>query len=423
MNANYNLKQYSNLYSVDSIVAFLDLMSREGAYENAMRLCGSQSVFEDTYLEGSSLEKIKTHYAYLKTLKKHMGLSRVEDIAHIDVFDALFHMSNSNFRFVNNMFVRHFNFSVVKDLYHLCVGLDISKEDFTKRFKAIYVLSYGDDVLESNIGMVTRYIDIFADTLGKYRDSFDWIFRLHTFESVCSVPRKIYLTTKYSKLVSDKYRSKGVDPKASLSFYNSFYMCREEVKAKLFEDVREDFRFYNGAEVMSRGGTLSKFLDILLKYIPLIQYSSAFASDIRNGVPFSTLALTYRLQKYGINSVGDLIKALNNDIIWVRCLLPDDFAQILNSSYDKDGDSCDNIVSVNSEQCPNDCDTKCTLAREVIDGVIFGTLTVDSILDGFVFEDFYSFVRDLVSVRDSMVEGSVRGFVDTFICDLISKHS
>ena len=161
----FKLKQYSDVFNKKVVSDYLYLVGTSGAYSSAISSCGSQALFESTFLNGGSSDKISSHYRYFKDITNYIRCVNGCDIGKMDVFDLLFVLAQGSRKikldsFINNVFIRHYNVKLLNHLYYLCDGASISYSEYEKRFVGIYISLFGNDAYEDN----TDYFDDFIDT-------------------------------------------------------------------------------------------------------------------------------------------------------------------------------------------------------------------------------------------------------------------
>ena len=113
------VKQFSSKYDRKAVENFLIYVQSSGYRDS--RSFGSQEAFENTVLNGNSLDKIKGHYNYFQSLCKKLDIfPDVWKFEKKDVFDILFVLTKHNIRLrniVTNIFVRYYNIDIVSYLY------------------------------------------------------------------------------------------------------------------------------------------------------------------------------------------------------------------------------------------------------------------------------------------------------------------
>lgn len=334
----FKLKQYSDVFNKEVVSDYLYLVGTSGAYSSAISSCGSQALFESTFLNGGSSDKISSHYRYFKDITNYILCANGCDTGKMDVFDLLFVLAQGSRKikldsFINNVFIRHYNVKLLNHLYYLCDGASISYSEYEKRFVGIYISLFGNDAYEDN----TDYFDDFMDTtyslLYTFSKRTSEVFSDETFEKSCAFSSKIYLTTNIRLLQSDKYQSKGVEFDACVDLYsnvlvrakkNAFIMSRKDNTADLISYIK-DYESVNGAKCVSNDRTIYNFLDTMFDYLGLLSKCSEFVKSIMSGADFSELDRDYKLHKHGITDVDELINTINTELIWVALELPTDY--------------------------------------------------------------------------------------------------
>lgn len=393
--SQFQLKQYSDVFDKKVVEDYLCLMGTSGAYNTAIRGCGSQSIFESTFLNGGSSDKIASHYRYFSGINNYIQGSIGYGIYRMDVFDLLFLLAQGRRKikldsFINNVFIRHHNIQLLNHLYYLCDGASISYSEYEKRFVGIYISLFGNDAYEDN----TDYFDDFMDTtyslLYTFSKRTSEVFSDETFEKSCAFSFKIYLTTNIRLLQSDKYQSKGVEFDACVDLYsnvlvcakkNAFVMSRKDNTEDLVSYIK-DYESVNGAKCVSNDRTIYNFLDTMFDYLGLLSKHKEFVESIMSGADFSELDRDYKLHKYEITDVDELINAINTELIWVALELPTDYEDyICDVPYGVSDIVEDDVEDDEVEDGDEDCITSEIIDRGSIVVTPVGTLSYDIGLD------------------------------------------
>lgn len=472
----FKLKQYSDVFNKKVVSDYLYLVGTSGAYSSAISSCGSQALFESTFLNGGSSDKISSHYRYFKDITNYIRCVNGCDIAKMDVFDLLFVLAHGSRKlkldsFINNVFIRHHNIQLLNHLYYLCDGASISYSEYEKRFVGIYISLFGNDAYEDN----TDYFDDFMDTtyslLYTFSKRTSEVFSDETFEKSCAFSFKIYLTTNIRLLQSDKYQSKGVEFDACVDLYsnvlvrakkNAFIMSRKDNTADLISYIK-DYESVNGAKCVSNDRTIYNFLDTMFDYLGLLSKCSEFVKSIMSGADFSELDRDYKLHKYGITDVDELINTINTELIWVALELPTDYEDyICDVPYgvsdiiedDVEGDDEDGITAkivdsgsivvtpVGTLSYDIGLDTESgtsfgydvkhdfdgsdvavkydkSMIHSVLYAIIRGDIDSSNYKENLYIEDTWSFIQDIVNATVGISYGSVVSIVESFVCEVI----
>lgn len=472
----FKLKQYSDVFNKKVVSDYLYLVGTSGAYSSAISSCGSQALFESTFLNGGSSDKISSHYRYFKDITNYIRCVNGCDIAKMDVFDLLFVLAHGSRKlkldsFINNVFIRHHNIQLLNHLYYLCDGASISYSEYEKRFVGIYISLFGNDAYEDN----TDYFDDFMDTtyslLYTFSKRTSEVFSDETFEKSCAFSFKIYLTTNIRLLQSDKYQSKGVEFDACVDLYsnvlvrakkNAFIMSRKDNTADLISYIK-DYESVNGAKCVSNDRTIYNFLDTMFDYLGLLSKCSEFVKSIMSGADFSELDRDYKLHKYGITDVDELINTINTELIWVALELPTDYEDyICDVPYgvsdiiedDVEGDDEDGITAkivdsgsivvtpVGTLSYDIGLDTESgtsfgydvkhdfdgsdvavkydkSMIHSVLYAIIRGDIDSSNYKENLYIEDTWSFIQDIVNATVGISYGSVTSIIEGFVCEVI----
>lgn len=472
----FKLKQYSDVFNKKVVSDYLYLVGTSGAYGSAISSCGSQAIFESTFLNGGSSDKISSHYRYFKDITNYIRCVNGCDIGKMDVFDLLFVLAQGSRKikldsFINNVFIRHYNVKLLNHLYYLCDGASISYSEYEKRFVGIYISLFGNDAYEDN----TDYFDDFMDTtyslLYPFSKRTSEVFSDETFEKSCAFSFKIYLTTNIRLLQSDKYQSKGVEFDACVDLYsnvlvrakkNAFIMSRKDNTADLISYIK-DYESVNGAKCVSNDRTIYNFLDTMFDYLGLLSKHKEFVESIMSGADFSELDRDYKLHKYGITDVDELINTINTELIWVALELPTDYEDyICDVPYgvsdiiedDVEGDDEDGITAkivdsgsivvtpVGTLSYDIGLDTESgtsfgydvkhdfdgsdvavkydnSMIHSVLYAIIRGDIDSSNYKENLYIEDTWSFIQDIVNATVGISYGSVVSIVESFVCEVI----
>lgn len=472
----FKLKQYSDVFNKKVVSDYLYLVGTSGAYSSAISSCGSQAIFESTFLNGGSSDKISSHYRYFKDITNYILCVNGCDVGKMDVFDLLFVLAQGSRKikldsFINNVFIRHYNVKLLNHLYYLCDGASISYSEYEKRFVGIYISLFGNDAYEDN----TDYFDDFMDTtyslLYTFSKRTSEVFSDETFEKSCAFSFKIYLTTNIRLLQSDKYQSKGVEFDACVDLYsnvlvrakkNAFVMSREDNTADLISYIK-DYESVNGAKCVSNDRTIYNFLDTMFDYLGLLSKCNEFVKSIMSGADFSELDRDYKLHQYGITDVDELINTINTELIWVALELPTDYEDyICDVPYgvsdivedDVEGDEEDGITTkvvdsgsivvtpvgtlsydigldtdsgtsfgYNVKHDFGDSDVAVKYDKSMIHSVLYaiirGDIDSSNYKEELYIEDMWSFIQDIVNATVGISYGSVVSIVESFVCEVI----
>lgn len=472
----FKLKQYSDVFNKKVVSDYLYLVGTSGAYSGAYSSCGSQALFESTFLNGGSSDKISSHYRYFKDITNYIRCVNGCDIGKMDVFDLLFVLAQGSRKikldsFINNVFIRHHNIQLLNHLYYLCDGASISYSEYEKRFVGIYISLFGNDAYEDN----TDYFDDFMDTtyslLYTFSKRTSEVFSDETFEKSCAFSFKIYLTTNIRLLQSDKYQSKGVEFDACVDLYsnvlvcakkNAFVMSRKDNTEDLVSYIK-DYESVNGAKCVSNDRTIYNFLDTMFDYLGLLSKCNEFVKSIMSGADFSELDRDYKLHKYGIADVDELINTINTELIWVALELPTDYEDyICDVPYgvsdiiedDVEGDDEDGITAkivdsgsivvtpVGTLSYDIGLDTESgtsfgydvkhdfdgsdvavkydkSMIHSVLYAIIRGDIDSSNYKENLYIEDTWSFIQDIVNATVGISYGSVVSIVESFVCEVI----
>nr|DAT60804.1 MAG TPA: hypothetical protein [Bacteriophage sp.] len=471
----FKLKQYSDVFNKKVVSDYLYLVGTSGAYSSAISSCGSQAIFESTFLNGGSSDKISSHYRYFKDITNYIRCVNGCDIGKMDVFDLLFVLAQGSRKikldsFINNVFIRHYNVKLLNHLYYLCDGASISYSEYEKRFVSIYISLFGNDAYEDN----TDYFDDFMDTtyslLYTFSKRTSEVFSDETFEKSCAFSFKIYLTTNIRLLQSDKYQSKGVEFDACVDLYsnvlvrakkNAFIMSRKDNTEDLVSYIR-DYESVNGAKCVSNDRTIYNFLDTMFDYLGLLSKHKEFVESIMSGADFSELDRDYKLHKYEITDVDELINTINTELIWVALELPTDYEDyICDVPYgvsdiieddvegDEDGitakivDSGSIVVTpVGTLSYDIGLDTESgtsfgydvkhdfdgsdvavkydkSMIHSVLYAIIRGDIDSSNYKENLYIDDTWSFIQDIVNATVGISYGSVVSIVESFVCEVI----
>lgn len=451
----FKLKQYSDVFNKKVVSDYLYLVGTSGAYSSAISSCGSQALFESTFLNGGSSDKIASHYRYFKDITNYIRCVNGCDIAKMDVFDLLFVLAQGSRKikldsFINNVFIRHHNIQLLNHLYYLCDGASISYSEYDKRFVGIYISLFGNDAYEDN----TDYFDDFMDTtyslLYTFSKRTSEVFSDETFEKSCVFTFKIYLTTNIRLLQSDKYQSKGVEFDACVDLYsnvlvcakkNAFVMSRKDNTEDLVSYIK-DYESVNGAKCVSNDRTIYNFLDTMFDYLGLLSKCNEFVKSIMSGADFSELDRDYKLHKYGIIDVDELINTINTELIWVALELPTDYEDYIcdvpygvsdiveDESEDDEEDGITTKVvdsgtsfGYNVKHDFGDSDVAVKYDKSMIHSVLYaiirGDIDSSNYKEELYIEDMWSFIQDIVNATVGISYGSVVSIVESFVCEVI----
>lgn len=467
----FKLKQYSDVFNKKVVSDYLYLVGTSGAYSSAISSCGSQALFESTFLNGGSSDKIASHYRYFKDITNYIRCVNGCDIAKMDVFDLLFVLSQGSRKikldsFINNVFIRHHNIQLLNHLYYLCDGASISYSEYEKRFVGIYISLFGNDAYEDN----TDYFDDFMDTtyslLYTFSKRTSEVFSDEEFEDSCVFSPKIYLTTNIRLLKSDKYRSKGVSLYASSAMYllvlgrakkNAFTMSREDNIEDLILYIKN--HTVEGVGCASNDRTIRQFLDTMFDYLGLLSKHKEFVESIMSGADFSELDRDYKLHKYEITDVDELINAINTELIWVALELPTDYEDYIcevpygvSDIVEDDVEDCITseiidrgsivVTPVGTLSYDIGLDTESgtsfgydvkhdfgssdgaikydkSMVHSVVYAIICGDIDSSNYKEELYIEDMWSFIQDIVNATVGISYGSVTSIIESFVCEVI----
>lgn len=477
--SKYQLKQYSDVFNKKVVADYLYLMDTSGAYASAINSCGSQSIFESTFLNGGSSDKISSHYRYFKDITNYIHSVNGQDVVKMDVFDLLYVLCHGRRKikldsFVNNIMIRHYNIKMLNNLYYLCDGASIGFSEYTKRFVALYIRTFSEEAYEDCQSYVDDFMSTTHSLLYTFSKRVSEVFSDETFERACVYDKKLYLTTNLRTLWSNKYESKGVLVEDCMKFYydilerakkNAFTMTREDNTRDLYSYIKE-YTSVNGAKCLSTNSTIKHFLETMFDYMGLVSRYKEFAEYIFDGADFNMLDKEFRLHKYGINNVDTLVDVINNDLIWVAMELPDDYEDyICTSSYgdyasaeevdeetdwDDDIEDTDDVggteklgVCVKSDgtlshtKFNEERNTKSvafdfknsdvavaydsSMVHSVVYAIIRGDIDSTNYSEKLHVDDMWGFVRDIAKVYKDISYYCVKDIINSFVCDIISR--
>ena len=489
--ADFKVKQFSNVFNRYVVGKYLDLMEVDSYYGVITRNSDSQAEFEAVYLNGGSADKISAHYHYFKDFANYVYSMIAVDITDdMNVLDLLSLLSHGNRKFklgsiVNNIFIRYYAVDMINDLYYLCDGAMFNYGRFKNRLVEIYKDIHCDDDFEDNKDTIVVDIHKYFDILETFSQRTDEVFSDKTFEDACTYERKIYLKTCIRALRSDKYKSKGLDYKASITLYydllerakkNAFTMSFEDNKKALVDYILS-YKTRDGISCVYVNHTLDMFLNTLLSNIGLLVSYGRFVNSIIEGDDFDTLNKEYRLYNYDITNRDELINAINTRLVWVAILLPEDYATYIclapygsldgngtyttkDSTYDSkdtldDMDTVENIEELEDtsvEEVVEDTaveevtvdvkmasdgtlydnkvvdigDTKVTYHSDMVHSVVYailiGDITYHNYQDKLIIDDMWSFIQDIVNVCMSIVRyEDARITLKQFVNDITFK--
>lgn len=473
--SKYQLKQYSDVFNKKVVEDYLYLMGTSGAYSSAINSCGSQAIFESTFLNGGSSDKIASHYRYFKDITNYIHSVNGQDIVKMDVFDLLYVLYHGSLRikldsFVNNIMIRHYNIKMLNNLYYLCGGANHGFSEYTKRFVGLYISMFGEDAYNDNESYIDDFMSTTHSVLYTFSKRVSEVFSDDIFESACVFDKKMYLTTNLRVLCSDKYESKGVVVQDCISFYydilerakkNAFMLSRDSNIKDLRSYIR-DYTSESGAKCLSTDRTVQQFLETMFNYMGLVSRYSEFAEDIFDGADFKTLDKVFKLHKYGINDVDTLINVINNDLIWVAVELPDNYEDyICVSPY---GDSCDvddideydtavddtevddtdggiyvtsdgtlaskkhiegcgfKSVSFDFENSDVAVVYDSSMAHSVVYAIIRGDIDSTNYSEKLHIDDMWGFIRDIAKAYKGISYYCVKDIINSFVTDVISRY-
>ena len=429
------VKQFSSKYDRKAVENFL-MYVQSSEYRNS-RSFGSQEAFENTVLDGNSLDKIKGHYSHFQRLCKYLDIYEdVWEFEKKDVFDVLFVLVKNNIKLrniVTNIFVRYYNVDIVNHLHYLVEGISVSDREFDIRVCSLYRALYGKDVYEDYSDYILGYLEQFKDVLRKYGKML-YIFSNNIFEDTCSVKKRIYITSVYSELVSYKYRSNGVDVDKSLQLYQEVLdmFIRDNFSRYKFEEYTDYIKGYNvnGVRVVSREDTIYRFLSNMYTFSDILRRLDEFVLDINSGMSFDELQSKYYLE---CKSVDELIRDINNRIILVRSRLCDEWEDMLRDSVRGDG------MFKSTYDYEDDYDGYDTSVSNVDigNGVVSHNNYTDDELSSFVMKllinridsnnyaeyirvkDTWGFIQDLARLHNSVSSEDVQEAIEEFVRDII----
>lgn len=488
--ADYKVKQFSNVFNQYVVGKYLALMEENNYHGVITHNSDSQAEFEAVYLNGGSADKISAHYHYFKDFATYVYSTIAVDITEdMNVLDLLSLLSHGNRKFklgsiVNNIFIRYYAVDMINDLYYLCDGAMFTYVRFRNRLVEIYKDIYCDDDFEDNKDTIVVDIHKYFDILETFSQRTNEVFSDKTFEDACTYDRKIYLKTNIRALRSDKYKSKGLDYKASITLYydllerakeNAFTMSFEDNKKALIGYI-SSYKTRDGVSCVYVKHTLDMFLNTLLSNIGLLVSYSRFVNSIIDGDDFDTLNKEYRLYNYDITNRDELINIINTRLVWVAILLPEDYAKYIclapygsldgNGTYtaveDYTDDSEDTLnvdtvedieglvedaeeeledttveeVTVDVKMASDGTlydnkvvdigDTKVTYHSDMVHSVVYailiGDITYHNYQDKLIIDDMWSFIQDIVNVCMSIVRyEDARIMLKQFVNDITFK--
>lgn len=487
--ADFKVKQFSNVFNQYVVGKYLALVEENNYYGVITHNSGSQAEFEAVYLNGGSADKISAHYHYFKDFATYVYSSIAVDITEdMNVLDLLSLLSHGNRKFklgsiVNNIFIRYYAVDMINDLYYLCDGAMFNYGRFKSRLVEIYKDIHCDDDFEDNKDTIVVDIHKYFDILETFSQRTNEVFSDKTFEDACTYDRKIYLKTNIRALRSDKYKSKGLDYKASITLYydllerakkNAFTMSFEGNKKALIDYIRS-YKTNDSISCVYVNHTLDMFLNTLLSHIGLLANYGGFVNSIVEGDDFDTLNMEYRLYNHGITNRDELINVINTRLVWVAILLPEDYAKYIclapygsldgnetyttkDSTYDSNDTLDDMDTSEGIEELEDDVeeledtavekaivdvkmasdgtlydnkvvtldDTKVTyhtdMVHSVVYGILIGDITYHNYQDKLIIDDMWSFIQDIVNVCMSIVRyEDARIMLKQFVNDITFK--
>lgn len=484
--ADFKVKQFSNVFNRYVVGKYLDLMEEDNYYGVITRNSDSQAEFEAVYLNGGSADKISAHYHYFKDFATYVYSTIAVDITEdMNVLDLLSLLSHGNRKFklgsiVNNIFIRYYAVDMINDLYYLCDGAMFNYGRFKNRLVEIYKDIHCDDDFEDNKDTIVVDIHKYFDILETFSQRTNEVFSDKTFEDACTYDRKIYLKTNIRALHSDKYKSKGLDYKASITLYydllerakkNAFTMSFAENKKALVDYIRS-YKTRDGVSCVYVNRTLDMFLNTLLSNIGLLVSYGRFVNSIVEGDDFDTLNKEYRLYNYNITNRDELINIINTRLVWVAILLPEDYATYIclapygsldgNGTYttvedckDDSGDTLNVDTVEDIEDLVEDAeeeledttveevtvdvkmasdgtlydnkvvtldDTKVTYHSDMVHSVVYailiGNITYHNYQDKLIIDDMWSFIQDIVEVCMFIKYEDARIMLKQFVNDI-----
>lgn len=420
------VKQFSSKYSRKAVESFL-MYVQSSEYRNS-RSFGSQEAFENTVLDGNSLDKIRGHYSHFQRLCKYLNIFEdVWEFEKKDVFDILFVLVKNNIKLrniVTNIFVRYYNVGIVNHLHYLVEGISISDREFDIRVCSLYRALYGRDVHDDYSDYILSYLEQFKGVLRKYAKML-YIFSTNTFENACDVKKRIYITSVYSELVSYKYRSNGVDVGKSLELYQEVLdmFMRDNFSRYHFDEYTDFIKNYtvDGIKVVSRDDTIYDFLFNMYIFSSILSRLDEFVLDVNSGMSFNELQGKYYLS---YNSVDELIKDINNKMVLVRSRLCDGWETMLRSSvnnsfkftYDdyEEGDIvCDTGVDKDANNYTED-----ELSSFVMK-LLINRIDSNNYAEFIRVKDTWGFIQDLVRLHNSVSSEDVQEAIEEFVRDII----
>lgn len=429
------VKQFSSKYDRKAVENFLIYVQSSGYRDS--RSFGSQEAFENTVLNGNSLDKIKGHYNYFQSLCKKLDIfPDVWKFEKKDVFDILFVLTKHNIRLrniVTNIFVRYYNIDIVSYLYYLVEGISISDREFDVRICNVYRDLYGKDVHSDYSDYILNYIEKFKDAIRKYA-KMPYIFSNNTFEVDCSVTKRIYVTSVYSELVSYKYRSNGVDVDKSLKLYQKVLdmVLQYNFNSCKFDECVDFIKNYSvdGIDVVSREDTIYRFLSNMYTFSDILRRLDEFVLDINSGMSFDELQSKYYLE---CKSVDELIRDINNRIILVRSRLCDEWEDMLRDSvrgegmfkstydYEDDYDGYDTSVSnvdIGNGVVSHNNYTDDELSSFVMK-LLINRIDSNNYVEFIRVKDTWGFIQDLARLHNSVSSEDVQEVIEEFVRDII----
>ena len=484
--ADFKVKQFSNVFNHYVVGKYLDLVEENNYYGVITHNCNSQAEFEAVYLNGGSADKISAHYRYFKDFATYVYSTIAVDITDdMNVLDLLSLLSHGNRKFrldsiVNNIFIRYYAIDMINDLYYLCDGAMFMYVRFRNRLVEVYKAIYDEDDFEDNKETIVIDIQKYFTLLETFSQRTNEVFSDKTFEDACTYERKIYLKTNIRALRSDKYKSKGLDYKASITLYydllerakkNAFTMSFEGNKKALIDYIRS-YKTNDGISCVYVNHTLDMFLNTLLSHIGLLANYGGFVNSIVEGDDFDTLNMEYRLYNHGITNRDELINAINTRLVWVAILLPEDYATYIclapygsldgNGTYTIEEDCKDdsedtlNVDTVEDiEDLVEDAeeeledttveevtvdvkmasdgtlydnkvvdigDTKVTYHSDMVHSVVYailiGDITYHNYQDKLIIDDMWSFIQDIVEVCMFIKYEDARIMLKQFVNDI-----
>ena len=426
------VKQFSSKYSRKAVENFL-MYVQSSEYRNS-RSFGSQEAFENTVLDGNSLDKIKGHYSHFQRLCKYLDIYEdVWEFEKKDVFDILFVLVKNNIKLrniVTNIFVRYYNVDIVNHLNYLVEGISISDREFDIRVCSLYRALYGRDVHDDYSDYILGYLEQFKVVIRKYAKML-YIFSNNVFEDTCSVKKRIYITSVYSELVSRKYRSNGVDVDKSLKLYQEVLdmFIRDNFSRYKFEEYTDYIKGYtvNGVRVVSRDDTIYNFLVNMYIFSSILSRLDEFVLDVNSGMSFDELKGKYYLS---YNSVDELIKDINNKLVLVRSRLCDGWENMLRdsvnsdfkSTYDYDADDIMSDTSVDEDVYDVEVKSNSYTGDELSSFVmklLINRIDSNNYAEYIRVSDTWGFIQDLARLHNSVSSEDVQEAIEEFVRDII----